>query len=227
MSERSFKDSMLYPILFMLVSCLVFVGVLAVMFRSSEAKIQTYKKDSYQKIILNLLAESICDQTGSDPATLISDYPNSFNTYVSNLSFTGVSNPIFVAKVNSEVVGYCADITGKGLWGTMRALVALTPDFTTMKGLAIYEQMETPGLGARIGETWFLQQFNNIPIVKTDAPEGDRVVSLELIPEGQKASSPTQIQQVTGATITSSSVTRMLKNELNLVYDAYLKQVQP
>lgn len=226
MSADSFKDTMFYPILFMLVTCLLFVGVLSAMYRSSEEKIKTDKKDSYQKIILNLLAEPISEKSGSDSASLLADYPNSFSKYIARTTFEGLGTPIYIAKVNNEVVGYCADITGKGLWGTMRALTALSPDFTTLQGLAIYEQMETPGLGARIGEDWFLQQFKSIPIIKTDASEGDRIINLELIPEGQKATSPLQIQQVTGATITSSSVTRMIKNELNNVYEAYMKQVK-
>ncbi len=227
MSEKSFKDSMLYPIVFMFVTCVLFVGVLALMYRSSEEEIQTYKKDSYQKIILSLLSEPICNALGNDPASLLADYPKSYNSYIKQTSIGQLSNDIFIAQVNGQVVGYCAGLTGKGLWGTMKALVALSPDLKAMKGLAIYEQMETPGLGARIGEEWFLKQFNNITIIKDDAPAGERMVNLELIPEGQVAASPTQIQQITGATITSSSVLRMIKNELNLVYEAYTKQVQP
>jgi Na+-transporting NADH:ubiquinone oxidoreductase subunit C len=227
MSEKSFKDSMLYPVLFMLVVSIVFVGLLAVMYRSSEAKIQAYKKDSYQKMVLGLFAEKLSEVLSTKPYYLINDYPGTFNSYIKETTLSGLDRRVFVATVDSTVLGYCIDIGGKGLWGTMRALVAMSPDFKTMQGLAIYEQMETPGLGARIGEDWFLSQFNHIPIIKTDGKPGDYVSDFEFIPEGQTASNPKQIRQITGATITSSSVIRMLKDEINLAYSAFLGQVKP
>ncbi|PKN72096.1 MAG: hypothetical protein CVU50_08925 [Candidatus Cloacimonetes bacterium HGW-Cloacimonetes-3] len=227
MSDKSFKDTMLYPILFMLAACIVFVGVLAIMYRGSEAKIRAYKQDSYQKIVLSLLSEPLSQALSMKPFYLLQDYPNAYNTYITESSLPGLDRRVFYAKAEDTILGYCVDIGGKGLWGTMRALVAMSPDFKTIKGLAIYEQMETPGLGARIGEEWFLAQFNDIQVLKLDGNAGNYINDFEYIPEGQTASKPMQIQQITGATITSTSVTRMLKDELNLTYTAYLRQVQP
>ncbi len=227
MSEKSFRDSMLYPILFMLATCIVFVGVLAAMYRGSEENINAYRKDSYQKMVLNLLSEPLGEALSTKPFHLLQDYPNTFNSYVKETPLAGLDRRVFVAEIDNTILGYCVDIGGKGLWGTMRALVALSADFKTLKGLAIYEQMETPGLGARIGEDWFLAQFNNVQILKPDGKTDDYISDFEYIPEGQTATKPNQIQQITGATITSTSVTKMLKDELNLVYAAYLKQVKP
>ncbi|MDD2227825.1 MAG: FMN-binding protein [Candidatus Cloacimonetes bacterium] len=226
MSTKSFKDTMLYPIVFMLVMSIVFVGVLAVMYRGSQAKIEAYKKETYQKMVLSLLATSIGEATNTKPFHINADYPNSYNQYVKEITFSGLDKRVFIAEVDAVVLGYCVDISGKGLWGTMRALVALSPDFKTLHGISIYDQMETPGLGARIGEDWFVNQFNNFPILKADGKPGDYVLDTQLIPEDAKAEQTNQIRQITGATITTFSVIKMLQSEINLVYAAYLRQAK-
>jgi len=212
-----FRDSMLYPIVFMLITCLIFVGVLAVMYRSSEAKIEAYKKDSYQQLVLGLFAESIANATETKPYHIVNDYPDAFNSYIKEVTLQGLDRRVFTATVGDSLLGYCFDIGGKGLWGSMRALIALSPDLKTLNGMVIYDQMETPGLGARIGEEWFLAQFNNIPIIDSNQPATPKIVDFELIPEGKQAANSRQIQQITGATITTTSVIKMLKDEITLI----------
>jgi Na+-transporting NADH:ubiquinone oxidoreductase subunit C len=226
MSDKSFKDTMIYPIVFMLITCVVFVGILAVMYRSSEAKIEAYKQDTYQKLVLGLLAEPLATALETKPYHLMNDYKSTFASYIKDASIHGLERKIFAAAVRDSILGYCVDIGGKGLWGTMRALIALSPDMKTLKGLVVYDQMETPGLGARIGEQWFLDQFANIQFIRSDAVDGNYIHDFEFIPEGQKPANQYQIQQITGATITSTSVIRMIKNEMNLIYATKLKQAQ-
>jgi Na+-transporting NADH:ubiquinone oxidoreductase subunit C len=48
---------------------------------------------------------------------------------------------------------------GAGLWGTITAVVGLAPDLRTVAGIMFIDQNETPGLGARISEDWFQEQF--------------------------------------------------------------------
>ena len=226
MSEKTFRDSAVYPVLFMLITCIVFVGVLAVMFRTNEAKIAANKQDAYRKIVLSLLAEPISEATQIKVYHLLQSPQETYNSYIKEVSLPGLQKNCFSAVVQDSVVGYCIDISGKGLWGTIRGLVALSADCETLKGLAIYDQMETPGLGARIGEEWFLNQFRSIPLINPKGGKDNYVHALELIPEGKTAANPFQIQQVTGATITSVSVIKMLSNEINLIYSAKLKQAQ-
>lgn len=226
MSTTPFKDTMLYPILFMLVICIVFVGMLAVMYRSSEGKIESQKLDAYQKIVISLLADPLAEALEAKPLILINDYKATYESYVKEIKISGLDKRVFTAVVEDSVLAYCVDISGKGLWGTMRALIALSPDLKSLKGLAIYDQMETPGLGARIGEQWFLDQFSQIQVISMNGSTNGSSHDFELIPEGQKPANQYQIQQITGATITSVSVLKMLKNEIDLIYVAKQKQVQ-
>jgi Na+-transporting NADH:ubiquinone oxidoreductase subunit C len=216
---------MLYPIVFMLITCIVFVGVLAFMYRSSEAKIVANNKDSYQRLVLGLFAESIATATENKPYHIVNDYPKAFNKYVKEVKLPGVDRRTFSASVGDSLLGYCFEIGGKGLWGSMRALIVLSPDLTTLDGLVIYDQMETPGLGGRIGEQWFLDQFKNIPIYGAENQNLRKIVDFILIPEGKQATNSTEIQQITGATITSASVLKMLKSEIALIIEA--RDAQP
>ncbi|HNQ44219.1 MAG TPA: FMN-binding protein, partial [Candidatus Cloacimonadota bacterium] len=115
-------------------------------------------------------------------------------------------------------LAYCFEIGGKGLWGSMKALISTTTDFQTLMDFAIVSQMETPGLGARIEEDWFLAQFRDRQIVVNPENSKDVTASYEFIAESQSPENDFQLRRVTGATITSDSVIRMLKDEINHIY---------
>lgn len=88
--------------------------------------------------------------------------------------------------------------SGRGLWGLIDAVVAFRPATGTFGQLRLLAHNETPGLGARIEEPWFQRQ--------TEGKTGPFVLK----PEGSRSSAPTEIDAITGATITSSAVRDML-----------------
>jgi Na+-translocating ferredoxin:NAD+ oxidoreductase RnfG subunit len=80
--------------------------------------------------------------------------------------------------------------------------------------------METPGLGARVTEPWFRNQFARKPLITNNS-----FTSFSLVPEGGQPSS-TQVRQITGATITSSSTLKIIQTaalELNKDFDLKVK----
>lgn len=212
------KDSFLYPIIFMLIMVVLFSGILAVTYRFSEAKIQDYQTDSYQKMILSTLATKIAEITQQNPQDIMAAYPKSFEQYIRQLTPQGFKHKVYQAVVDEEVVAYSFEIKGKGLWGTMRALVSTTPDFRTILDFNIVSQQETPGLGARIEEEWFLSQFRDRIFVVNPESEDDVTQSYEFISEAQTPENDRQLKRVTGATITSDSVIKMLRAEFNYIY---------
>lgn len=153
------RDKFLYPIIFMLIMMVLFAGVLAVAYRFSEETIENYQTDTYQKLILSALATKIAEVSGQTPQEVINAYPASFEKYVKQLHPQDFDREVFQAMVDDQVVAYCFEIKGKGLWGTMRALISTSTDFKTILDFKIVNQQETPGLGARIEEDWFLSQF--------------------------------------------------------------------
>ena len=211
------KDSFLYPIVFMLIMVIIFVGILAVMYRNSEGKIEEYKRDVYQVQVLKLLSSKIAEATGIAAEDIVAAYPDSYESYVKAVEFDGLQRNAFSAVAGDSTLAYCFEIAGKGLWGSMKALISTTTDIRTIVDFAIVEQMETPGLGARIEEDWFLDQFRNRSFALSPEEE-DVTVNYEFIAETQEPENDSQLKRVTGATITSDSVLRMLRSEFNHIY---------
>lgn len=211
--KTPFTETMSYPIVFMIVLSIIFVGVLAVLFRLSEPKINAQKQESYQRLVLGLCAASIAAATGKDANQIISQYPQSYQEYIRELELKGQDRPSFAVVINDNVIVRCVDIPGKGLWDKMRCLVAVSPDLTLIKEVSIYEQMETPGLGARISEDWFQNQFKGKQVIVDG-----KFIEMELISEKQPPQGE-QINKVTGATISSQAVLKMLKDGLENLYD--------
>lgn len=87
--------------------------------------------------------------------------------------------------------GIAFEIKGPGFWGPITALVALEPDMRKLKGVEILHQEETPGLGGRIAEDEFKDQFKGKPVVPEIA-----------------------IDAITGATMTSKAFKKIINENV-------------
>ncbi len=73
----------------------------------------------------------------------------------------GDSLDIYPAKKNNVVVGYAVDTyTKNGFSGNISLMAGFKPDGTIIK-IMVLEQKETPGLGTKMTETGFKDQFIN------------------------------------------------------------------
>jgi len=95
---------------------------------------------------------------------------------------------------------------GQGFWNRIRGVIGVGADGRSVLGIAIYEQSETPGLGAEIVTPRFTEQFRKGKVlgVKT---------ALRFVAETAKAGSG-EVNGVTGATQTCSRLERMLNARL-------------
>ncbi len=110
-------------------------------------------------------------------------------------------NEVYSILVNGTVVGYAFMIEATGYGGPIEILVALentTPaeDDIILRGISIISNTETPGLGAKITEESFLEQFSGI-----------NVNDVQLKSEGGN------IDAISGATISSSAVVDAIQKE--------------
>ncbi len=121
---------------------------------------------------------------------------------------------VFVAEVNGETK-YVLPVTGRGLWGSLWGYIALNADKKTVFGTYFYHTSETAGLGARIGERWFQEQFNGKPIFNGD---NTHAVALKVVKAGA-ASTETEVNGVTGATLTVNGVSKMVQDGLSAYLD--------
>lgn len=100
-------------------------------------------------------------------------------------------------KEDGSVAGYAIISSANGYNGENKVLVGFNEDATMITGIVITEQAETPGLGAKIVENSFREQFK----------EQSSIVPLSVVkgikPEEAKEG---EIAAISGATISSSSV---------------------
>ncbi len=99
---------------------------------------------------------------------------------------------VFTVKDTSgKASAYAFVQAGPGLWGEIDALVAFTADLASFAGVDFISQNETPGLGARITESWFKEQVRG------------KTPPLTMNPEGTESPAKTEIDAITGASRTS------------------------
>ncbi|PIQ91195.1 MAG: hypothetical protein COV71_00605 [Candidatus Omnitrophica bacterium CG11_big_fil_rev_8_21_14_0_20_41_12] len=103
------------------------------------------------------------------------------------------------------------EISGPGLWGQISGIISLERDLKTIRKIKITHQEETPGLGSRIAEATFLQQFRNKEVLP----------KIIFMPEG-KASGKNEVDAITGATGSSRAFEKLINANLEK-YLAILK----
>lgn len=123
---------------------------------------------------------------------------------------------IYTCKVDGETK-YVVPVYGMGLWGPISGYVALDSDCQTVFGAYFNHEAETAGLGAEIKDSQAWQEkFIGKKIFNTN---GDIALSVEKnVTDGNS-----QVDAVTGATLTSNGVRDMLLEGLGK-YAAFFKK---
>ncbi len=106
-----------------------------------------------------------------------------------------------VKNENAEEVGYALVYEGNGFQGKIRLICGLSADLEKILALEILDQVETPGLGTVITEPRYTEQFINLQTSPT----------IEII-KGVEPSKPTEVQAITGATISSKAVVAIINS---------------
>jgi Na+-transporting NADH:ubiquinone oxidoreductase subunit C len=105
--------------------------------------------------------------------------------------------------------------SGSGLWGTITGVIAVSPDLRTIRGLEIITHNETPGLGGRIDEQWFKDQFKG-EAISLQAGSGSGSAGGIRVRKGAGGmdSNPdnSEVEGITGASLTSKSVETIVNN---------------
>lgn len=114
----------------------------------------------------------------------------------------------YLYQEDGQMEAMAFDAVGKGLWDTVKGLVAVERDGVTIRGARFYEQAETPGLGGEIGTPAFEREFVGKKIAAADHV-------LQIIKPGVKpVLSDTEVHGITGATLTCDAVNIILKQAI-------------
>lgn len=109
-----------------------------------------------------------------------------------------------VMNEQNDELGFALVYEGNGFSGKIRLIAGLSEDLEKITAIEILDQIETPGLGTKIVEEPFTNQF----------------LQLETNPnvawvKGVEPSKPNEIQTITGATISAKAVVEILNNGIS------------
>lgn len=118
---------------------------------------------------------------------------------------------VAIDKVTQQKLGYGIKLNGRGVWGPLTGFVVLSPDLESLSGIDIVSHSETPGLGGRITEDEYREQFRGV------------VLNKEGLPLVYRPSSMGNVDSITGATGSSRAVLGEINNHINILI-SYVKE---
>lgn len=182
-----------YTIIFTMVITTVCVATVAFAYQQTRPRIKLNESLFLKKAVL--AAAGLMPQQAT-PETVAKIFQDKVKTE----KIAGLDFPVY----RLDNGGYVLEITGTGLWGEIVGEIGVGPGRDTLTGVSFIRNSETPGLGARITEPWFEQQFKG------------KQGPLSLVPEGTKSATATQFDAITGATVTSNGVREMVNRALEM-----------
>lgn len=204
------NPSRAFSVVYMFAVSLVFMSLVAGIYVLNAERIELNEQIKLQGIILRVLQVPVPPDAEKETLVRI------FSQRVTTVAEDGKT--LYVARnEDGAVTGYAFPLYGPGFWGSIRGMMAVDPELKTVLGIAFYSHSETPGLGGRITEAWFQDQFKGKPLMAPE-PGGNY---FELRPPGT-ADQPNEVDAVTGATETS----RRLEVFLNRNLKEYLAWIE-
>ncbi len=190
------KKRIVYPVVFMLIVTVVFVSVLATLNNLTK---ETIKKQAELEI-----KQSILYVLNLDHGATAADIESTFEQQVVSEQINGLE--IYRATVDGQTAGYAFKITGSGLWGSMTGFAAVDAKLENLIGISFVSHSETPGLGGRVDEDWFKEQFRGIPL------KGDQTVIYRPAAGGA-------VDAIAGASLTSQAVKNIINQNITTFLD--------
>ena len=129
-------------------------------------------------------------------------------TYEKIVKFDEAQN-VYVCTLENGDVKYVLPLKGQGMWGGISAFLAIDSDKNTGYGAYFNHESETAGLGAEIKDNADWQAtFQGKKIFADETKES---IALSV---AKAVNDETTVDAVTGATVTSTAVSKMLHDQL-------------
>ncbi len=197
---KSFKDSNLFQAWLVLLLATAFGSALAGVQTRLGPVIEANKtRETLAKIPALVLGEDQAQQLNRQKKSL------SITSRTIEIEKNGIKKFYTVydaAFKDGTLAGYVAKASGQGYADKIELLLGLDADARNITGLFILDQKETPGLGNRIIEKPWRDQF-------LKKPSATRLVVVKGNPDKSK-----EIDAISGATISSRSVTGIVNKTI-------------
>ena len=141
----------------------------------------------------------------SDPAASRAAPPNA--AQISRVPNYGTVYLVVDPRQPERVAQLVIPVEGIGMWGTLYGFLAIERDTTTISGLTYYDQKETPGLGGEASNARWQALWRGRKAY--DENWEPRIVVIKG-PAGPPSQDPHRVDGLSGATITSNGITRMM-----------------
>lgn len=186
------KESRYFAVVYMFVLTAICSTLLIGLARLTEAKVQSNEQIAFERAALAVFGGI---QVRSDTQVHA----------VFTRDFVAPSTPgqAYEYRPGGQLAGYALPFEGQGFWAPIRGVIGIGTDSRTITGIWFYEQAETPGLGARIVEPFFYEQFAGKQFA-----DGPRPIRIRPPAEA----SDKDIQAITGATQTCVRLEKLLND---------------
>lgn len=188
------KKSFAYPIIFMSLVTAVYVSFLAFLNQSTADRIDFLANTDLQKKVLYVFDIPL---ESEDP----SDINDQFERQIETKEVDG--EKIYLLEEDGDVKAYAYPVGGAGLWGSIEGYAGISSDYSTLIGVEFISHSETPGLGGRIDEQWYKDQFRDIELKDSEK-------EYIIYPPAPGAN----VDAITGATSTSQAVRNILNEDI-------------
>lgn len=127
--------------------------------------------------------------------------------------------PVYICRKDTNTY-YIFALRGKGLWGPIWGYLSLEMDFNTVFGTYFGHESETPGLGSVISTYKFQSQFQGKQLF-----DNSEFISIDVIKGGADPDNLHGVDAISGSTVTSKGVEKMLDDCLSGYIEFINKQL--
>lgn len=165
--------------------------------------------DALSTVVIDLDAGSAAAEVTPETLEAALSDPGNWTTLAAGEDTAGIGRrpdyaQIYLLRSGNVVSLAILPVVGSGYNGRIQALLALRGDMRTLAGIAVTEQSETPGLGARIEEQVWQQRFAGKQLF-------DDAGAMRFSVTRGAARTEYEVDGITGATRTSNAITQMVR----------------
>ena len=198
-SKKSWRENYLTQGWLMLVLALGFGAILAsVQLALGPAIAANKRNETFSKVPELVWGRELAAKMAVEEQTLSIETRNLPVTHNGQTAYYRV----YDAAWNGKRAGWVVQTAGQGYADRIELLLGLSPDAERITGLFVLDQKETPGLGNKISADQWRGQFIG------------KATAVPLAVVKRAADQPQQIDAITGATISSRSVTQIVNQTL-------------
>lgn len=189
-----------FPVVYMFAVTALFSTIVIGLTQSTSERVAANEKLTFEKAVLAVLPGLYDENTKVSGLELHKRFTEKVTAP------DELSAGAYTLRESGKIVAYALPLSGQGFWAPIKGIIGIGADRKTITAMAVYQQNETPGLGAEIAKSEFRNQFKGKVIAM-----GEKLLSIARPGATLDQSS---VHAVTGATQTSTRLEVIINNGL-------------